>query len=365
MKLRVDRQELAEAMAIVGAVAAPRTPRPILHCVLVRARADHLELEGTDLEIGLRYLVTRVEMEEEGEVLVAAEKLGAIVRELGDEVLEIAADGSLCHVRGADSHFQISAQDTKEFPAIAPEPGEPDFEISADVLHRLAERTVLAAARESTRYAINGVLWEKGAEVLTLVATDGRRLAHAVGRLVSATEGELTAIVPSKAMALFQRVLSDQEETVGVQILSNRILLWCPRVTVSTALVEGHFPKYHDVIPADSNKTAEFKVGEILGAVRQAALLTNEEARGVRFSFADEELCLSSRAPEEGEARITKPIRYSGEAIDIGFNPSFLIEVLRVVHVDTVTFEMKEPNRPGVLKIGDDFLYVIMPVNLS
>lgn len=365
MKLRVDRQELAEAMGVVGAVAAPRTPKPILQCVLVRARADRLELEGTDLEIGLRYLVTQVEVEEEGEVLVAAEKLGAIVRELGDEVLEIAADGSFCHVRGADSHFQISAQDTKEFPAIVSEVGEPNFEISAEVLHRLAERTVLAAARENTRYAINGVLWEKGPEVLRLVATDGRRLAQAVGKLVSPTEGELSAIVPSKAMVLFQRVLGDHEETVGVQLLSNRILLCCPRVVVSAALVEGHFPKYQDVIPGDSDKRAEFSVAEILGAVRQAALLTNEEARGVRFSFASEELCLSSRAPEEGEARITKPIRYAGESIEIGFNPSFLIDVLRVVHVETVTFEMKEPNRPGVLRAGDDFLYVIMPVNLS
>ena len=365
MKLRVNRQELAEAMAAVGSVAASRTTKPILQCVLVRARADHAEFEATDLEIGLRYLVTQVEVETEGEVLVAAEKLGAIARELADEVVEIEAEESVCHVRGADSHFQISAQDTSEFPAVTLGPGQSDFEISSEVLRQLAERTALAAARENTRYAINGVLWEKSGEVLKLVATDGRRLAHAVGKLVSGSKAEASAIVPSKAMALFQRILGDREETVGVRMLSNQILLSSPRVMVSTALVEGNFPKYQDVIPADNDKKAVFKVAEILSAVRQAALLTNEEARGVRFSFSGEELALSSRAPQEGEARITRAIPYTGEPVEIGFNPHFLIDVLRVVHTDEVTFEMKEPTRPGVLKVGEDFLYVIMPVNLS
>ncbi|MHC4065316.1 MAG: DNA polymerase III subunit beta [Planctomycetota bacterium] len=365
MKFRVNRQELVEAMGVVGMVAAARTPKEILRGVLMRAAADHVELVATDLEIGLRYAVTQVEVESEGEVLVAAEKLGAIVRELADEVLEVEADDSLCHVRGADSHFQISAQDAKEFPAVTAEVGEPDFEIAAGVLRRLTERTVFAAARENTRYAINGVLWEKSGGALSLVATDGRRLAHARSKLISGQEGEVSAIVPSKAMALFQRILSDRDEAVAVRITGNQMLVRCPQVTVSTALVEGHFPKYQDVIPGDSNKTAEFEVAEILSAVRQAALLTNEEARGVRFSFSEGELSLSSRAPQEGEARITKPIRYKGEELEIGFNPSFLTDVFRVVHSDEVTLELKEPNRPGVLKAGDEFLYVIMPVNLS
>jgi DNA polymerase-3 subunit beta len=365
MKLRVNRQELAEALGVVGTVAVARSPKEILKCVLIRACPDHLELEATDLEIALRYTVTQVEVETEGAALVSAEKLSAIVRESEDDLLDLETDENLCHVRGADAHFQIYLQGTEEFPAIGGMSGEPDFEIEAGVLRRMAERTVFAAARENTRYAINGVLWERTAQNLMLVATDGRRLSQAMGP-VSATKGEnASAIVPSKAMGLVQRIFTDGDEKVAVKITGNQIVLSSSRATMSTALVEGHFPKYQDVIPTDSDKKATLPVAETSSAVRRAALLTNEESRGVRFAFASGELSLASRAPQQGEAQITLPMEYSGEPVEIGFNPTFLTDVLRVVHEDEVTFELKEPNRPGVVRCGGDFLYVIMPVNLS
>lgn len=365
MKLRINRQELAEATTLVSNVAAARTPKPILQCGLLRAGADHVELEATDLEIGLRCMVGQVEVEEQGEVLVAAEKLAAIVRESADELLDMETDATHCHVRGADSHFQINMQDTAEFPKVATMAGDPDFEIAGDVLRRLAERTGFAAARENTRYAINGVLWERQGARLTLVATDGRRLSQAVGQVSSGKEGELQVIVPSKAMNLIRQLFGGDDEVVGVQVVGNQILLRSRRALLSTALVEGHFPKHQDVIPTDNDKQVQVNVPEMLSAVRRAALLTNEESRGVRFAFSASELALSSRAPQQGEARVTMPVRYDGEPLEIGFNPNFLIDVLRVVHEDEVTFELKEPNRPGVLRCGDDFLYVVMPVNLS
>jgi DNA polymerase-3 subunit beta len=365
MKLRVNRQELAEAMGVVGAVAVSRTPKEILKCVLLRACPDHIELEATDLELGVRYVVDQVEVEEEGEVLVAAEKLAAIVRESADDLLQIDTDESVCHLRGADSHFQIYVQDTKEFPGGPTVSGEPDFEIGTGALRLMAERTVFASARENTRYAINGVLWEQQVKTLTLVATDGRRLSYATATLLGSRGEEQTAIVPSKAMSLFQRIFGDGDDKVGVSVTGNQITLHSSRATVSTALVEGHFPKYQEVIPSDSDKKAEFEVAELLSAVRRAALLTNEESRGVRFAFTAGELSLSSRAPQQGEAQINIPVKYQGEPLEIGFNPSFLIDVLRVVHADEVTLELKEPNRPGVLRCGPEFLYVMMPVNLS
>ena len=365
MKLRVNRQELAEALGVVGGVAAARTPKPILQCVLIRACPDQLELEATDLEVGLRYVVSQVEVEAEGAALVAAEKLAAIVRESEDDLLDIETDENLFHLRGADAHFQIYLQDAAEFPAVAAMTGEPDFEIAAEVLRRMAERTVFAAARENTRYAINGVLWEQAAKSLTLVATDGRRLSRTNGAVLAGGEGTVTAIVPSKAMGLFQRILTNGDQKVGVKITGNQILVRSAKATVSSVLAEGHFPKYEDVIPNDSDKKAQVPVPEMLSAVRRAALLTNEESRGVRFAFSAGELSLSSRAPQQGEAQITMPLEYTGTPVEIGFNPNFLIDVLRVVHEDEATFELKEANRPGVLRCGDEFLYVIMPVNLS
>ncbi len=366
MKVRVNRQELAEALGVVGSVAATRTPKDILKCVLLRAAADHLELEGTDLEISIRFIVSQVEVNKKGVVLVSAEKLSAIVRESNDELLDIETDANHCHVRGAGSHFQIYIRDAKEFPAGASMSGDPDWEIKANVLRHLAERTIFAAARENTRYAINGVLWERKDKQLVMVATDGRRLAKAVGKISGGKDGGPSeVIVPSKAMVLFQRLFTEQDEKIGVKLTESQIVLRSNRATVSVALVEGHFPNYHDVIPKETNKTAQLKVGETLSGIRRAALLTNEESRGVRFAFADAELTLSSRAPQEGEASVKLAVAYKGEALEIGFNPNFLTDVLKVIHDDEVNFELKDANRPGVIKCGDDYLYVVMPVNLS
>lgn len=365
MKVHLNRAELAEALAPVASIAGTRTPKPILQCTLLRAFGDYCTVSATDHEIGVRMVLTQVEVGKQGQVLVSADKLGQIVRESADEVLLIESDENVCHVKGQASHFQIVLHDPEEFPPVAEMEGAPDFEVETSVLKRLSEWTSFAAARESTRYAINGVLWEKQGNRLTLVATDGRRLSRAVGQTRGAEEANARAIVPSKAMQLFQRMLSNDEGAVAVKISENQILLRTTGATLSATLVEGQFPKFEEVIPTDCNNELELSTGEFLSAVKQAALLTNEESKGVRFSLARNNLTLSSRAPEQGEAQVSIPVKYSGEAMDIGFNPVFLIEVLRVVHTDSIVFRLKEPRRPGLLTCGDDLLYVIMPVNIS
>ena len=135
--------------------------------------------------------------------------------------------------------------------------------------------------------------------------------------------------------------------------------------TMSTALVEGTFPPYNDVIPKDSDKKVSINRDRFFSAVRRAALLTNEESKGVRLAFGANTLSISSRAPEMGEAKIDLPVEYAGEAIEIGFNPIYLMDALKVADQETVTFELKTPNKPGLLKSGPGFQYVVMPVNLS
>jgi DNA polymerase-3 subunit beta len=243
--------------------------------------------------------------------------------------------------------------------------GEADFEIPAETLRGMVEWTVFAAARENTRYAINGVLWEQDKGVLTLVATDGRRLSLIAAEVTRSGGTPVHAIVPVKAIQLFQRIASEDGDSVRVKLVGNQILLRTQRATMSSALVEGHFPRYQEVIPTDSNKVLHVDTQEFLSAVRRAALLTNEESRGVRLSITSQQMKLASRAPEQGEAEITIPVQYKGDDLDIGFNPNFLVDVLRAVRTDEVAFELKEPNRPGILRVGPRQLYVVMPLNLS
>lgn len=364
MKFRFNRQEMTDALSAISSIAVSRTPKQILKCVRIDAHSDLLLLSATDLEVSLRCAITQVEVDEPGETLVVAETFARIARECTDEILSVETAGNMLHIRGTGSHFQIVTQAVDEFPAIPEMEGTPDVSIDYSALARLIELTVFATARESTRYAINGVMWAVDGKQLTLAATDGRRLAVAHAAL---TDGGSAAqvIVPAKTLHLFGRLPVEPDARVGVKMSNNQLVLNMGRAMVSTSLVEGQFPNYHDVIPADCDRVATINTAEFLGALKRASLLTNEESKGVRFALSEGNLTLTSRAPEQGEAEVALPIEYSSEPVEIGFNPVFLLEVLRVVHADEVTFAVKEANRPGVIRFGDDFVYVIMPVNLS
>ena len=366
MRLRFNRQEMVDALSVVCNVTTVRTPKEILKCVRMEAQSDALLLSATDLEIGLRYTVTQVEVEKTGDVLVVADTVSRIVRECTDELLSLETIDGVLHVQGVGSHFEIITQAVADFPPISVLEGEPDFTIEYGQLCRLIEWTVFAAARESTRYAINGVLWEVTGERLTLAATDGRRLSVSHGGIKSPTAKSLPlAIVPPRALSLVGRLSAHADALVMVKITGNQLLLRVEGVQIGTSLVEGHFPKYQDVIPTDCNRVVELNTTEFHSALRKAALLTNEESKGIRLRFADSGLTLTSRAPEQGEATITLQVPYQGEPTEIGFNPAFLTDVLRVARGDEIAFAFKGPDRPGVIRSGEDFVYVVMPVNLT
>jgi len=331
------------------------------------AKDDQVVLVGTDLEVGVRCVVAQVEVERVGDILVSAEKLAQIVRELSDEVVVLEADAGLLHLRGDGSHFQVYGQDPAEYPAVAEFEGPADVEVTAAVLRHLMECTVFAAARESTRYAINGVLWERKGKKLQMVATDGRRLAKCVGGVKSCSEQPLSVIVPPKTLTLLQRVAQtvEGEEDALVRAAPNQLLVRIGPVTVASVLVEGHFPKHEEVIPRDNPIRVAFRTSELYGAVRRAALLTNNESKGIRMELGANRLVLSARAPEEGEATVHMTIAYEGRPLTIGFNPGFLADALRVVGTEEVSLELSEATKPGVLTAGKEFTYVIMPVSLA
>ena len=263
--------------------------------------------------------------------------------------------------------------DPAEFPPVRDfGDAEVDCEIEAGTLHNLIARTLFAAAVEHSRYAINGVLFERKGNKLRLVATDGRRLAMATGESRSG-EGERSCIVPTKALKLVPKLVDDPGAPIRLAIEEHQILMAfgdadAPGETavLSSNLVEGAFPPFEDVVPKEQDKKVSFDAGILFSAIRRAALLTNEESKGVRLSFADDKLTLTSRAPEMGEATVEVKLEdYTGEPLEIGFNPNFITDALNVVDTDTVQIELKSATKPGVLKTGSDFTYVIMPVNLQ
>ena len=367
MKVKFNTAALQEALALVTGIVPSRTPKPILQCLRFTADDDAVKICATDLEVGITCRVSQVEVEQPGDVVIPADKVASIIRESIDEVVAFDASEAVIHIRGADSHFTIYGHDAGQFPAVAGFEAEPDFEMNLAKLQEGIEQCVFAAARESTRYALNGILWEVSGKKLTLVATDGRRLAKRVVNLGSAVKGKLPdgrVIVPAKMMSLLDRVGGDADAAVGVRFVDNQVALMCADVVISSNLVEGNFPKYEDIIPKGYTKKLVLNTEAALSAVRRAALLATEDSKGVKLSLGANELVFSSRAPETGDAQVDMVVEYSDAPMEIGFNPQFLIDVLRAIKADDFELHLGEPDRPGLIKSGADFVYIVMPVNL-
>ncbi len=392
MKVIVDRVAFAEAVNLVSSAAAVRSPKVQLTCVKIVCKktggVGEVVLEATDAEVAMRLSLSQVDVSKPGEILIPADKLRSIISaEENDSTLTISADGEACTIKGSDSNFKIFGYDTAEFPPI------PDFAASvagsgdtakakatlthpAGSLAELVSRTIFATARETSRYAINGVLFKRDGKRLELAATDGRRLALARANLSGGEKDAkpVQCIVPSKALGMLQKLIKEHEEPVQIAITETQILFSFGtaanpgRAVLVSNLVEGAFPPYEDVIPKDNDKKVTFDRDVVISAVKRAALLTNEESRGVRLAFhaKDKQLELSSRAPEQGEANIRVDLAgYDGEDMEIGFNPAFLTDALKVMHDPQVIMELKASGKPGLIKSGSDFLYVVMPVNLT
>ena len=367
MKVICNRGALLDALLMAGNVVAARTPKPVLQCVKVTAADNTLTVAATDLEVAIRYIDNQVQIEKAGETLVPADKLRDIVRESVDDTLSIEIVGEQAVIKGQDSKFTIYTQNPKEFPPVPGFEGAADFEITGGHLKQLIGQTLFAAAKESTRYAFNGVLVVAKGKKISLVSTDGRRLAQAKGDLTSEKlpKDGARAIVPAKALTLIDKLIDDPEAAVAFQIRENQVIVHTADATLTSNLVEGQFPPYEDVIPKDTDKKMTAATADFLSAVKRAALLTTEDSKGVRLQFGKSGLKLTSRSPESGEAEVNFPCKFEGGDVEIGFNPQFLTEALRVIDTDEISLELSAPNRPGLLKGGPNFLYVIMPVNLQ
>ncbi|MHC4062331.1 MAG: DNA polymerase III subunit beta [Planctomycetota bacterium] len=329
MKVKFNREALAEALGLLTSVVPSRTPKPILRCVCIKAGEGEVRACATDLEVGINYSISEVQVEEPGEAVIPADRLAAIVRESIDEVLSMEAAEGTCEIVGSDSHFTIYGQEASQYPTVPDFDGQADMEAGLEQLQAAISQCLFATAKESTRYAINGVLWEIKGKKLSLVATDGRRLARS--RLTLAKEpSKKTAagkeggkadssslgqqmIVPAKTMSLLEKLTGGEKEAVAVRLVDNQVVISCANVVISSNLVEGNFPKYEDIIPSDYDKKLHLSTEAVLSAVRRSALLTSEESRGIKLAVGKDSLVFSGRAPETGDAQINMTIDYKGE----------------------------------------------------
>jgi len=367
MKIRCPKEPLLTALQAAAAVVPSRSPKPILTNVKVEATRDEVVLSATDLEVGIRVAVDGVEVVAPGAVLLPTGRLMAIVREsAAGTPFEIHSDGTAAIVKAPRSEFRLPAEDPLEFPAAATFPDGGFVEVSTPLARELVRRTVFATDNESSRYALGGVLLEFTPQGVIAVGTDGRRLAKMQGPAEArgGTAGEGTPIVPARAMQLIERCLGAADQPVQLAVRGSDILVRTAGTTISARLVDGRFPRWRDVFPERPDAVrVQMVAGPLLAAVRQAAIVTSEQSKGVDFSFEAGQLVLSGRSAESGESRVEMPIDFSGTAVRIKLDPRFMAEFLRVLDPATaVTIEITDAQSACVCSTDDGYGYVIMPL---
>lgn len=367
MKVTCNREKLLAAFQTASAVAPARSPKPILQNIKLEVTDGSAILMATDLEIGIRIQVPGIEVQVPGSAILPLGRFGSILRESSDEQLHLEADPQGTLVRGQRSEFKLPAENPEEFPAIVEFKEDKYHELSARSLREMIRRTIFATDNESSRFALGGVLLELVADKITAVGTDGRRLAkmevpaQSIGGHQS---GDNMTIIPTKAMQLIERALADSDAEIQLAARPNEVLVKSPRAIIYSRLVEGRFPRWRDVFPQRTGTVKiELNVGPLHSAVRQAAIVTSEESRGVDFTFDAGTLVLSGRAAEVGQSRIELPVSYDGPALSITLDPRYVSDFLRVLDAEkTFTLELKDAESAAVCTTDDGYGYVIMPL---
>ncbi|HEV3262234.1 MAG TPA: DNA polymerase III subunit beta [Gemmataceae bacterium] len=367
MKATYHREGLLAACQLASAAVAARDVKPILRNLKVITEADRSTLMATDLELGIRLEVRGVKVEEPGEAILPGARMIAILRESTDDELHLEADADRCLVKSQFNEFEMPSEDPANFPDVPAFAEERYHELPAGSLREMIRRTIFAAATENPRYAVTGILWELDDSQAKLVATDGRRLAviqhPATSQGGHDTKGQ-TPVVPTKAMGLLERNLQDPDEPVRASFRPNEVLIKTDRAMIYSRLVEGRYPAYREVFPKKQTVKIPLITGPFYTAVRQSAIMTDEESKRVTFSFAKKKLTLQARGAETGRSRVELPLDYDGKAMEINFDPRFLTDMLRVLEPDApLVLELVDGNSPALFRSGEDYSYVVMPLS--
>lgn len=367
MKITCEREKLLSAFQTVTPVVPSRSPKPILQSIKIDAGKDLVTLMGTDLEIGIRVEVQGVQVDQPGMAILPTQRFQAILRESSDEFLKLEADDSGLTVRGDRSRFNLQAQDPHEFPNIATFQEQQFIKLPTRVVREVIRRTVFATDSESSRFALGGVLFEFDGGRLTAVGTDGRRMAvveAGIERQGDPRAGDAPTIIPARALTVVDRALGDAETECWIAPRHNDVLIKSGPATIYSRLVEGRFPRWRDVLPSERLPIqVSFVVGSLLSAVRQAAIVTDPESRGVDFQFEEGRLVLAARVADAGKSEVEVPIAFTGAAVGITLDPRYLIDFLRVLDAEkSVVLDIQDGESAVICNTEDGYRYVIMPL---
>ena len=368
MNLSITKDQIIAGLQAVQNVVSTRTTLPILSNVLVKAEGGHVEFTATDLDVTV---VCKVEAKvmKDGAITLPVKKLFGIVRELNGDIEIEVDEKNVASVRSGSSFFKINGLAADEFPPLPNFKDEKKVCLAQDNIRGMIKKTSFAVSTDESRYVLNGIFMILKDGKITLVATDGRRLALVDEEVELSEKSSGEFIVPAKAVNELNRLLQDKGE-VEIKFGENQASFALKQdkdfsTVIITKLIEGNYPNYRQVIPSETKERIALGREEFVQALRRAEIMTSEKANSVKLNFGKNQLTITANSPEIGEARETIAINYKGKEIAIAFNPRYLIDPLNALTEDEIFIELIDELSPGVIKINGPFLYVVMPMRLN
>src|SRR3984885_6365441 len=369
MNLTISKEQILAGLQAVQNIVSTRTTLPILSNVLLRAEKDGVEFTATDLDVTVACSV-EAKVKKSGATTVPVKKLFGIVRELNGNEIDLETDEkNVTSVRSGSSYFKIHGLAAEEFPPLPKFKDDKKVGLQQETVRAMLKKTSFAVSTDESRYVLNGIFVSLKDGKMTLVATDGRRLALVDEEVEISEKSTGEFIVPAKAINELNRLLQDKGE-VELKFGENQASFALKddkgfSVLLITKLIEGNYPNYRQVIPGEAKERIPINREELLQALRRAEIMTSEKANSVKMTFGKNQLAITANSPEVGEARETLAVNYKGKEMAIAFNPRYLIDPLAALSEDEVFIELIDELSPGVLKINGPFLYVVMPMWLS
>ncbi|MGG2400101.1 DNA polymerase III subunit beta [Pseudomonas sp. SH1-B] len=367
MHFTIQREALLKPLQLVAGVVERRQTLPVLSNVLLVVEGQQLSLTGTDLEVELVGRVMLEDAAEPGEITVPARKLMDICKSLpSDALIDIRVDDQKLLVKAGRSRFTLSTLPANDFPTVEEGPGSLTFNLPQAKLRRLIERTSFAMAQQDVRYYLNGMLLEVQSGLLRAVATDGHRLAMCSMEASIQQDGKHQVIVPRKGILELARLLTEQDAEVAIVLGQHHIRANTGEFTFTSKLVDGKFPDYERVLPRGGDKLVLADRQGLREAFSRTAILSNEKYRGIRLTLASGLLKIQANNPEQEEAEEEIVVDYNGGNLEIGFNVSYLLDVLGVMGTEQVRLILSDSNSSALLQEADndDSAYVVMPMRL-
>lgn len=363
MKVVIAKSELVNIIGKIQGIVPSKPSSPILAHVLIEAMDGHLVVSATDLSVTIR-CSTPATIIDNGSIALPARRFFQLVRELTAPQIKISVqDGDCAEITTGTSVFKIHGMNKSEFPLLPDLSGSASFSITNAAFKEMLTRTSFCAAREDNRYTLNGVQLQLAGPKATFIGTDGKRLAKISTAVNCEVNGQY--VISLKAVDEMCKLLDESNALVHILVSQDKISIESASTTLTAKLLSGQYPDVERVIPTKLNMQFSIHREELMSLLRQVSLFTSETSHSVRFSFETGQLHLSVVSAEVGEGRVSMPVDYAGERLDIAFNPHFFIDILRHSKDETVRFGLIDSHNPGLVTDSSLAMFVIMPMRLN